>query len=265
VRIDILDVEHGFCAAIQSPSGRLMLVDCGHNSTTGWRPSTWLRSAGLGVDNLTITNVDEDHVSDLPNLVPYVSTFKTNWHLTPEWIERAKRPVGPGPGVRALIGMMRASPGDAAPIDWGMEIERFCHPTSLFGDENSLSLVTFIRYLGIGIVFAGDLTREGWRQFLTDPAFVRWLQRTNIFVASHHGRRDGYCREVFGHGLCTPEVVVVSDKPIIHDTQDVDYGPHALGIPWNQTDRRYVLSTRKDGSLTITPQGPAGFYIQAHG
>lgn len=264
MQIDIFDVEHGFCAAIRSPYGRLMLIDCGHNSTTGWRPSTWVSSAHLRVDNLTITNVDEDHASDLPSLEPYVSTFKTNWHLTPEWIERAKRPDGAGPGVRALIGMMRRSPGDAAPIDWGMEVERFCHSPSLFGDENSLSLVTFIQYLGISIVFAGDLTREGWRRFLTDRAFVRWLQRTNIFVASHHGREDGYCPEIFGRGLCIPRIVIISDKSIMHETQDVDYGHHALGIQWGQTGRRKVLTTRNDGSLTITPDG-AGFYIQAHG
>lgn len=265
MRIDILDVEHGFCAAIQSPSGNLMLVDCGHNRTTGWRPSTWMSSDNLKVDNLTITNVDEDHVSDLPYLRPYISTFKTNWYLTPEWIERAKRPFGAGPGVRALIEMMRISPGDAAPIDWGMEIDRFCHSPSMFDDENSLSLVTFIRYLGIGIVFAGDLTRQGWRQFLRDPSFVRCLQRTNIFVASHHGRQDGYCPEIFGDGLCTPSIVIISDKPIVHDTQKVDYGQHALGIQWNQTDRRQVLTTRKDGSLTITPVGVAAFHVEAHG
>jgi len=265
VQVDIFDVEHGFCAAIQSPSGRLMLVDCGHNSTTGWRPSTWLGPARPRVDTLVITNADEDHVSDLPNVRPYVSAFKTNWHLTPEWIERAKRSDGIGPGIRSLIDMMRTSPGDAAPIDWGMEVRHFCHPTTLFSDENSLSLVTFIRHLEISIVFAGDLTREGWQQFLTDPVFVQWLQRTNIFVASHHGRQDGYCPDVFGRGRCNPRVVIISDKAIMHDTQDVDYGHHALGIQWGHTGQRKVLSTRRDGSLTISSTRLPGFHIQVHG
>lgn len=264
MEIRIFDVEHGACAAIRPPSGRLMLIDCGHNSTTGWRPSGWLRLSGLMVDDLTITNVDEDHVSDLPQLRPLVRAFSTNWHLTPEWIERAKRASGAGPGVQTLVAMMRASTGPAPPIDWGgMVVERFCHSPVEFDDENGLSLVTFIRFDGIRIVFPGDLTRAAWLGFLRNAAFVAALRQTNIFVASHHGRSDGYCPEIFGPGLCSPQVIVISDKPIVHDTQEVAYGQHAAGILWNQTERRQVLTTRRDGMLTITPQDAAHFYIQA--
>lgn len=263
MEIRIFDVEHGACAAVFSPSGRLMLIDCGHNGTTGWRPSTWVRSMGLAVDNLTITNVDEDHVSDLSQLRPSVVSFTNNWHLTPEWIEWAKRQFGAGPGVRELIAMMRASPGPAAPIDWGMEVERFCHSPQEFGDENGLSLVTFIRFGGVRIVFPGDLTRAAWLSFLQNPQFVAALRQTNVFVAAHHGRADGYCPEIFGLGLCAPAIVIISDEAVVYDTQDVDYAQHASGIPWNQTDRRYVLTTRCDGMMTITPQGIAGFWVHA--
>jgi hypothetical protein len=37
VEVYLFDVEHGGCAAIITPSGRLMLIDAGHNDTTGWR------------------------------------------------------------------------------------------------------------------------------------------------------------------------------------------------------------------------------------
>ena len=64
----IFDVEHGGCAAIFSPSGRLLMIDCDNNDTTRWRPSNWVAANNLRVANLTITNFDEDYVGDLPRL-----------------------------------------------------------------------------------------------------------------------------------------------------------------------------------------------------
>jgi len=262
MEVYVFDVEHGFCAAVVSPTRKLLMVDCGHNAATRWRPSGWISYHGLTVDHLTISNIDEDHVSDLAALREHVLSFTTNWHISGQWIRRAKSTFGMGPGVAALVEMMDASPGPAASIDWGMDVEHFCHPPSLFDDENSLSVVTFVRYAGVRIVFPGDLTRKAWLAFLDDASFVWSLSQTNIFIASHHGRDSGYCPEVFRH--CTPDVIVVSDKPICYETQNVDYGRHATGIVWNTTERRRVLTTRQDGSLTVTPSN-GGFYIKAHG
>ncbi len=68
-------------------------------------------------------------------------------------------------------------------------------------------------------------------------------------MASHHGRENGYCREVFDH---TGQVAVVafSDSPVQHATQEMatTYAQHARGIQFNgQT--RYVLTTRNDGTI----------------
>lgn len=71
MEIYIFDVEHGSCNAVIAPSGELILIDCGHNSTKDWRPSNWILSRGGEITNLTITNMDEDHVSDLMNVVRY--------------------------------------------------------------------------------------------------------------------------------------------------------------------------------------------------
>lgn len=262
MEVHVFDVEHGFCAAVISPTGRLLMIDCGHNATAGWRPSGWVQHYGLVVQHLAISNLDEDHVSDLPSLRPHVLNFTTNWNLSPAWVRRAKGRFGIGPGVAAALQMMESSPGPAAPIDWGMDIRYFCHPPSLFDDENSLSVVTFVQYAAVRMVFPGDLTRAAWQAFLSDTSFLSYLGATNIFVASHHGRESGYCSEVFRY--CQPEVILISDKSIQYDTQEVAYSRHATGITWNGSERRAVLTTRRDGSLTITPT-TSGFYIRAHG
>lgn len=264
VEIHIFDVEHGSCAAVVSPSGRVLMLDCGHNASTGWRPSTWVAQQRRLVANLTISNFDEDHVTDLPSLRPYVESFTVNWTVPVEWIRREKAAAGIGPGIRSLLDMMdAANSAPHVPIDWGagFALSRFYHSLGTFDDENSLSVVTFVECGAIRIVFPGDLTAAAWRRFLSDPAFVGHLRNTSIFVASYHGRADGYCPEVFDY--CAPDVVVCSDKSVMYDSQVVDYSRHAKGIVWNGTDRRYCLTTRNDGALTITPTLAGGYYIQA--
>lgn len=267
MEVHIFDVEHGSCNAIIAPSGNLLLIDSGHNDTTGWRPSNWIARQGMSIANLTISNFDEDHLTDLPNLrgAAQIHSLTVNWNLSPEWIRQSKRLLGMGPGVRAAVEIMEEyQRGPAATIDWGgRAIAYFYHPLYLFTDENSLSVVTFVHYQGIRMVFPGDLTIEAWDTFLGNPIFRSWLEKTNIFVAGHHGREDGYCPEVFQY--CTPAVIIISDKSIMYGTQLIDYSQHASGIRWNQTETRYCLTTRRDGKLTITPVAGGGFWIQATG
>jgi hypothetical protein len=46
------------------------MIDCGHNTTTGWRPSTFIRNemGRTKLDYLFVTNADQDHLSDLEGL-----------------------------------------------------------------------------------------------------------------------------------------------------------------------------------------------------
>lgn len=265
MEVHIFDVEHGNCAAIISPAGRLLMIDCGHNDTTGWRPSAWVKARGQAISCLTITNFDDDHVSDLPDIDRTVSveSWVMNWHVTSEWLRREKAVFGMGPGVTVAarnLAAMREMPG--TPMDWGagFDVEWFYHPVTADADENYLSVVTFVHCGGIRLAFGGDLTAPGWRDFLGNAPFRAYLAQTNIFVASHHGREDGYYPGVFDY--CKPAVVIISDKSVQYDTQLVDYGKHAAGVTWNQTDRRYCLTTRKDGKLTITPRAQS-FHILA--
>jgi beta-lactamase superfamily II metal-dependent hydrolase len=112
-------------------------------------------------------------------------------------------------------------------------------------DTNNLSLVLFLHCPGLSIVFPGDLEKPGWRNLLLRPDFQAHLARVNIFVASHHGRENGYLPEVFDY--CHPQVIIISDESKQYETQETNYSNRASGIVWNATDTRKVLTTRKDG------------------
>ncbi len=224
--IQIFDVTHGFCALLTADNGNVMLFDCGHNEATGFRPSAYLPRIGCSkVHHLVVSNFDRDHLSDLHNVAAFlpIGRFFRNQTIPPEELVRM-------------------------------------NPYPRFEDTNNLSLVSFVNYDGMTVVFPGDLETAGWNALLADLSFRQHLARVNIFVASHHGRASGYCEEVFRY--CRPDMVLISDKEIVHDSQENCYREHANGVTWNGgPDKRYVLTTRSDGDITINKNIGRGYDV----
>jgi len=256
MKIQIFDVSHGFCAYLTADNGNVKLFDCGHNERTGFSPSSYLRwPCCSAIEELIITNYDEDHISDLCNLLNVlpVKTLRCNISITMEQLRQLKLENGPlTANMEKLISTIRNSNTDFIPPDFsGIEHEALNCTYPSFTDTNNLSVVSFIHYDGVGIIFPGDVEKKGWKELLKLERFKDNLRRTNFFVVSHHGRENGYCEEVFEY--CKPEIIIISDKEIVHETQKNCYAKHATGIPWNGGhERRYVLTTRSDGMITIT-------------
>jgi beta-lactamase superfamily II metal-dependent hydrolase len=98
-----------------------------------------------------------------------------------------------------------------APVDYaGVELTTFYNSYPLFTDTNNLSVVSFLQYGGSCICIPGDIEIAGWKELLKKPLFCQYLTLVDIFVASHHGRTSGYCKEVFEH--CSPAIVLISYK-----------------------------------------------------
>lgn len=265
MEIKIFDVSHGFCAYVIADNRNVMLFDCGHNSQTGFRPSNYLPLSGCSaIERMFFLNYDEDHLSDLPGILEKlpIAVFHRNRSISAGELRQLKKQAGPiQPGMQALLGLIDNAGHNVSGYDefQGIEIETFCNSYPRFTDTNNLSLVVFLHCGGIHIVFPGDLEKAGWEDLLQNPVFQSHLSRVNIFIAPHHGRQSGYCTEVFDY--CDPDIIVVSDESIKYGTQIIDYRKHAKGIPWNGGDTRYVLTTRKDGMITISDPPGYSFYV----
>ena len=260
MEVRIFDVSHGFCAMVATDNGGLAVIDCGHDNG-GFRPSNYLRGIGWNqVHHLIISNYDQDHVSDIRNVLAYanVHVFHRNGSVSPEYIRQLK--LQSGPLTDAMSAAISCAENMVHPVLYmpdmgGVEIKTFCNQYPAFSDTNNLSLVTYVRFDGLTILFPGDIERAGWEQLLLNAEFRLWLSRVNVFVASHHGRQTGYCAEVFSH--CSPDIIVISDKEIVHSTQQHNlYAQHASGLIWPSGVRRQVLTTRSDGTIRISkPRG----------
>jgi beta-lactamase superfamily II metal-dependent hydrolase len=258
--LEIFDVEHGACALITTSNSKRVMIDCGHNATTGWRPGKALRDHSIGaLDRLFVTNYDEDHVSGFPDLVEkvFIGCLTRNPTVPPATIRLLKSEDGMGPGIESLVRAIEHIFTGGAPAieDFGdTSFRTYWNPFGFlpgyqFNDENNLSLVVFVQCGQHKFIFPGDMERAGWLALLRNPAFVADLQGVNVFVASHHGRENGYCEEVMQ--LCPGiQVIVISDKKMGYQSQEtVDrYRKHARGFHYNG-NLRHVLTTRSDGRM----------------
>jgi len=261
----IFDVEHGQCSHIVTSTNRHILIDSGHNSTTNWRPSVYLPNRGIRhVDQLIISNFDEDHASDLHNLINVVSvgTLVKNPSVSPDQLRHLKELGGIGRGIEALAGMMgRYTAPVTNAVDYGDFNVRYFwnrYPNE-FEDENNLSLVSIIESNGIRICYPGDLEVAGWENLLRREDFRQAMGAVDILVASHHGRRNGCSERLFRETGLNPVFVVISDSGPEFATQETVtwYRQRCRGFQLNGENRR-VLTTRRDGRIRIQTGGLYG-------
>lgn len=259
MRFTIRDVGHGFCADLRHDNGNVMLWDCGHKSEPEYRPSSFLPKASVTrIGRFTVTNYDEDHISDLVALrenLP-IDVLARNTTVNADELRKIKKKSGPiSPAMESLLEMIKKYDQDVPPGERqkkfpNVELAAFRHEFGgPFGDDtNDNSLVTFLHCSAINVVIPGDLGAAAWEKFLEKPDFREHLSRTKVFIASHHGRIDGYCKKVFDY--CTPSCVVFSDSETVHATQETEalYRKHATGTKFNGTTR-FVLTTRRDGTF----------------
>ena len=234
MRVRIWDVEHGACAMVQhvirtglrEHGGRLAMIDSGHG--TGFRPSEYIRALGRNqLDYLFITNADQDHMSNLQGLWDtgiYVPVVHRNPSPSAGAMRAIKEQSGTlTPDAERFIQICRDFNGSITePFDQnmgGITMSAFWNSYPQFTDTNNLSLVVFIEYRSFKILFPGDLEKPGWAALLQQPAFRSKLRGTDVLVASHHGRENGFCKDIFAY--FTPSCVVISDKAKIHSTQEM--------------------------------------------
>lgn len=255
MRLQIFDVEHGACALLTADNGTRLMIDCGHNATTGWKPGSYLRQNGITtLEMLVITNYDEDHASGANDLFDKVSVrwLWRNTSVDGKTLKLLKSDTGMGLGIERLASEIdnTYTGSGIEPVFEGLNLRKcFYNRYPSFDDENNLSMAVFLQCHERGVMFTGDLERAGFTELLKGPEFRDALSKTNIYIASHHGREGGCSSEVAAL-LTNVFYVVISDKGYQHETQDTIpfYSQIAKGGPFGGTTRK-VLTTRNDGCI----------------
>lgn len=277
MHLRIWDVQHGACAMLwhryNGVAGKLAMIDSG--CADDWRPSTYLRQQNRqAVDYLFITNADQDHMSDLDGLWEEniaVRTLTRNPHPPADELRKIKAAGGLSNDIERFLtihGSYNSPVSEPFNLHMGgITYKTFYNPFPQFKDTNNLSCVVSFEFAGFRILFPGDLEEDGWLELLQREDFRNELAGVHVLVASHHGRENGYCEAVFDY--CSPRAVVMSDKAIVHDAQNMAQAyrrhvtaNHPNGVIVRTTQRqRHVLTTRNDGHIHFAVSSNGDFTI----
>lgn len=252
------------------PNGKseyAMLVDC--HESEDFSPIDFLIEKNLlfhdgskyVLGNLTITNYDHDHFSALPKITEkvHISTVRLPKNINSQELKSCKEE-----STDALDKMCDLKDRYIHDADYHQPpylVRTFyLEQADLNAEEintNHLSQIVFVEYGNSHICIAGDLEKPAWDLILQRQDVIANLQKTNVVVAPHHGRENGYHPDIFKY--CSPECVIISDKELMHDTQDAmaqTYSNHVTGdgIQFGN-GRRKVLTTRSDGHILISFDG----------
>lgn len=244
-----------------------MLVDCGN--TPDFDPiDTLISSEYMHHDgqrhvlsNLTLTNYDHDHFSGMPYLSGkvHIDTIRFPKNISVEELYDIKPEKTEA--LDSICHYKRTYTGSAAHHKPPYVVKTFYLEQHHFPEDqeintNNLSQVVFVEYLGTTVCISGDLEEAGWELMLKKEDFRDWLSKTDVLVAAHHGRENGYAEEMFEY--CFPECVIISDKKVVHGTQEgmsQAYGERILGngvcLNGDFQNPRKVLTTRSDGHIVI--------------
>jgi competence protein ComEC len=186
MRMTVVAVDHGSCAVIETPDGRVLLYDAGANAgpdVTKRRIAPFLWSRGIRrIDEVFLSHADLDHFNGLNALLDRFAVGQIT--LTPTFADK------PTAGVHATLAAIErrgipvriARAGDQ--FRAGTVTLDVLHPPADGppGVENVRSLVLLVSHEGHAILLTGDLEGVGVERLKTQRA-----PKIDVLLTPHHG------------------------------------------------------------------------------
>lgn len=267
------DVQHGSAAYIKTPGGKHIVQDLGSGSykksDPGFSPLLRLKEKyGIKkLDEVIITHPHKDHIDDIMNfdaLCPRVinkpkniekteiikNTREEDRHIFEKYfkIERLyNTPVPP------------ENDPNFPNNNGGVKIETFI-PNLNYSNINNFSVVTVIKYENYKIILPGDNEPSSWNELLEKSEFKEAIRDADVLLASHHGRKSGFCEEIFKY--FNPKLTIISDGRFCDTSATDRYSNVTQGFTVSHrktghNERRKCLTTRNDGVIVVKVE-PSG-------
>ena len=231
-------VGKGHMILVQFPGGFNMVVDCRRSSE--WpSPLQYLKSKIRTLNMVVITHPHQDHLTGLKEVCEWFKPGRL-WHngryfrpdpVYDDWsyYERLRcgkvsfcTPSLVQEGCSSTIGSSKIYV--AGPKEPNIE--------GTSDDENNNGIILGISDGRSKVVITGDTEEEQWNMTNLTP-----LASASVFLASHHGRQDGYSKRVLD--IIKPQRIVISDDQPGDTDATAKY------------ERSAPVSTTRQGSVVV--------------
>lgn len=283
MEICVFDVGNGSCNYICSPNKYAMMIDCGSSDEkenpvdiikrwksdkelSVFKTKNYISKSGCSypLALLHITHPDKDHVRNADRIYKELTPFLLK-RVYAEKFDDAK-----DIDENYIKDFDKKYRGDnTESIDWGFDANKtFSIPIDSVKAEkglkskvrNNSSIIRYIKYKGVSILFTGDMESAGW-EWLTshNMEFVKLMEQgLDILIAPHHGHSSGFPSELFKLTGNVKVIILSKDSESAKENSDVysGYSNYAEGVNYlNFSDNRIykakVLTTRSNGSIYI--------------
>lgn len=258
-RYTCLDVGQGSCNLIEQDSF-VCLFDAGSSSVTEvweYRIESTLKYYGISKVNMVfLSHADEDHINGIEQLLDmesglpgdyYAGSVRIGQIFIPDLREEASAEC-----MQKFSHLLELAGSRQIPVSYlsrgaaftGDELSMevlWPSEENLTGDANQDCIVMKLNYGHLGILFTGDLEREGEESFIreyrNDGLFTHDEGDFTILLAGHHGSRFASSEGLLE--LAGPDLVLIScgkNNRYGHPAEEVLDRLRARGIPWKRTD-----------------------------
>lgn len=282
MEIAIFNVGNASCNYICSPNKYAMMIDCGSSSDKQnpvdfikyfnkegnglFKSKPYVTSNGISypLALLHITHPDDDHVRNAERVYKELTPYLLLHTYTEQYDDAASINKD---YVKNLDKVYRGcNPGS---INWGFEenctfsipIETVkSDPTLRNKVRNNSSIIRYVKYNGIRILFAGDLETAGWDWLAKNNKSFKTLMKSglDVLVAPHHGHDSGFPKALFDLTGNVKTIILSKDSEATKEGTDVytGYSNYADGVMYyNMNDEGTyfgkVLTTRSNGTILL--------------
>ncbi len=249
LEVTFLDIGQGDAILVQSPTGRVMLIDAGGttNSRTTYNPGEkillpYLRRWGISrIDLFLLTHAHADHIQGawpvLDNVKVDTVAVTPQFCATGEGARLAERLSGRGCQIAKISG------GENIVFDENITLEILSPPGGETSTENNNSLVVRLCYGEFHILLTGDAEEPVLQRLAAGHGKIH----AEIVKVPHHGSVNGWSREFYLAARPRAAVISVGPNCFGHPSAEVLQGLAELGISAYRTDLAGAVTVTSDG------------------
>jgi competence protein ComEC len=258
LRLTLLSVGAGQCAVVETPGGRVAMIDAGSLSLAD--PvrrciGPFLRQRGItSIDTVFVTHADTDHYGSVAEVA---DAYDVHEVLTAEPFERevARNFIG-----QSFLQSLKEAdcpprkllPGQVVPLGTGTTVEALWPPANFVAaNTNDQSLVLRLTHGGRRILFTGDIQSAAMAELLKRPAELK----ADVLVAPHHGSSEPIT-EAFIKAVSPTTILASNDRSLTQ--KQVRLAGMTGGVPVLRTNTTGAITVhvKEDGELGVDTQLP---------